>query len=167
VATSLRARRNTKGAAAVEFALVAPLLFLVMFGVIQYGLWFNDSLNTRQGVREAARMGVVANYGATTECASTSGMDKLACETVRQIDALTGAEYVKVTAASWSKGQPLVVCAYVNTDGGVGLLPMPNDGWIFSRTEMSIEDAATTPSPLSGTSSPALPADAPAWPAGC
>jgi Flp pilus assembly protein TadG len=167
VATSLRRRRDTKGAAAVEFALVAPILFTVMFGIIQYGMWFNDSLNTRQGVREAARMGVVANYGASTACASMTEMNRLACETVQQIDALTGVEYVKTSAASWSQGEPLVVCAFVKTDGGVGLLPMPNDGWIFSRTEMSIEEALTEPDPLSGESTPALPDEAPDWPTGC
>jgi TadE-like protein len=158
--------RPESGAAAVEFALVAPILFMVMFGIIQYGLWFNDSLNTRQGVRETARMGVVGNFGATTDCSSSTGMQKLSCEGVGQIDALTGAEYVKVKVASWTKGSPLVVCAYVHTDGAVGLLPMPSDGWIFSRTEMSIETATPVPTPLTGTSS-TLPAGAPAWPSGC
>lgn len=158
--------RSDSGAAAVEFALVAPILFLVMFGILQYGLWFNDSLNTRQGVRETARMGVVGNLGATTGCSSSTGMQKLACEGVSQIDALTGTEYVKVHATSWTKGSPLVVCAYVHTDGGVGILPTPNDGWIFSKTEMSIEKVTPVPSPLTGTSS-SLPAGAPAWPTGC
>jgi hypothetical protein len=165
VTTRFRSRRDETGAAAVEFALVTPILFLLVFGIIQYGLWFNDSLNTRQGVREAARMGVVGNYGATAGCAG-SGMQKLACEATQQIDAVTGTEYVKVNAASWTKGQPLVVCAYVKSDGGVGLLPMPGGGWIFSRTQMSIEKATPAPSPLAGLSS-ALPAGAPAWPSGC
>jgi Flp pilus assembly pilin Flp len=158
--------RSESGAAAVEFALVAPILFLVMFGILQYGLWFNDSLDTRQGVRETARMGVVGNLGTTSGCASNTGMQKLACEGVAQIDALTGTEYVKVKAASWTKGSPLVVCAYVHTDGGVGILPTPKDGWIFSRTQMSIEKVSPVPSPLTGTSS-ALPADGPTWPASC
>ena len=35
----------------------------LVFGIIDYGLWFSDSLSTRQGVREAARQGVVANFG--------------------------------------------------------------------------------------------------------
>ena len=52
--------RSDGGATAVEFALVAPILLLLVFGIIEYGLWFSDSLATRQGVREAARQGVVA-----------------------------------------------------------------------------------------------------------
>ena len=55
--------RRDDGATAVEFALVVPILLLLVFGIIEYGLWFSDSLSTRQGVREAARQGVVANFG--------------------------------------------------------------------------------------------------------
>ena len=156
-------RRSSRGAAAVEFALVMPILFLIMFGIIQYGLWFNDSLNTRQGVREGARLGVVQSFS-ETGC-SGSDMQKLACKTTKRIDALSGTAYVKVSASSWAKGQPLTVCALVKTDIP-GLLPMPSDGWIFSKTQMSIEKTTTTPSPLTATSA-ALPAGAPSWPTGC
>ncbi len=139
-----------------------PILFLVMFGILQYGLYFNDSLNTRQGVREAARQGVVRNF--TAPGCSGTDMEKLRCAAVQQIDALTGAEYVKVVRpATWARAQPLIVCALVKTDGGVGLLPMPNNGWIVSSTQMSIEQDAT-PLPTGTTTSDSLPAGAPAYP---
>ena len=32
-----------------------------------------------------------------------------------------------------------MVCAMVRSEGGIGLLPMPNDGLITSKTQMSIE----------------------------
>lgn len=160
-----RTLRRHRGAAAVEFALVMPILFLIVFGILQYGLYFSDSLDTRQGVREGARMGVIGQF-TSTGCTATGDLDKLACKTKNQISALTGDEYVKVSASSWTKGTPLVVCALVKSEGGVGLLPMPNNGWIFSRTEMSIEKATPAPSPLTGTSG-ALPVGAPSWPSGC
>ena len=81
-----------------------PILFLVMFGIIQYGLYFNDSLNTRQGVREGARLGVVGNFANEGTCTSADNMAKLACKTGLRIDALTGDAYIKVSAASWAKG---------------------------------------------------------------
>ena len=38
------------------------------------------------------------------------------------------------------------MCALVKSDGVIGLLPMPNGGWISSTTQMSIEqDAAPLP----------------------
>ncbi|MFI5073895.1 MAG: TadE family protein [Actinomycetales bacterium] len=42
-------RHRDRGAAIVEFAIVIPLLLALLFGVVDYGLWFNDSLSVRQG----------------------------------------------------------------------------------------------------------------------
>ena len=36
----LRRRRGEQGAAAVEFALIAMILFTLLFGIIQFSLWF-------------------------------------------------------------------------------------------------------------------------------
>lgn len=159
-------RRGTEGAAVVEFALVMPILFTVMFGILQYGLWFNDSLNARQGVREAARQGVVRTFptGAQPCATEPTDMDKLRCSAKNQIGAITGTEYVKVVRpATWQKTAPLIVCTLVKSDGGVGLLPMPNGGWIASSTQMSIEQDAT-PLPTGATNQDTLPVGAPAYP---
>lgn len=147
--------RTQSGAATVEFALVCTLLFSIMFGILQYGLFFNDALSTRQGVREGARMGVVRNFPA---CGGQStDMDKLRCSTKKQIDALTPDVYVKVVRpATWAKTQPLIVCAMVKSNGAIGLLPMPNGGWTSSLTQMSIEQDAT-PLPTGTTTSDTLP----------
>lgn len=158
----LRHRRDVtdeRGAAAVEFALVSSILFVIMFGVIQYGLYFNDSLSTRQGVREGARMGVVRNFTGDPACASQpDDMAKLRCATKGQIGAPTGVAYVKVVRpTTWARTQPLIVCAMVKSNGAAGLLPMPNGGWTSSRTQMSIEQDAT-PLPTGSTTSDPLPA---------
>jgi Flp pilus assembly protein TadG len=51
--------KNEKGAAAVEFAVVLPLLLLLIFGMIEFGLLiYNKAMITNAG-REAARAGVV------------------------------------------------------------------------------------------------------------
>jgi hypothetical protein len=123
----------------VEFALVSSVLFLLLFGIIQYGLYFNDSLNTRQGVREGARKAVVENFAFATGCSTGANSQQLRCSTAKDIGAVSGDAYVKVTASSWAKGSPVKVCAMVHSDGVIGLLPMPNGGWILSKTEMSIE----------------------------
>lgn len=126
------------GAAALEFALVSTVFFTLVFGMLQYGLWFNDALNTRQGVREGARTGVVESFPACASASTNSA--RLICRTKDNIGAITGPAYVRVLAPEgWSTGKPLTVCAMVKSDGGVGLLPMPDGGWITSRTSMSIE----------------------------
>ena len=140
--------RNGKdsGAAAVEFALVVPVLLMILFGIIDYGLLFNNSLSVKQGVREAARQGVVANYG--TACSMTwstlpsANMQKLGCTVVDRTSAVSGGTYVKIKVpGGWVKGQSLVVCEMVKTTGVTGLTPMPSGGIVISKVEMSIEKA--------------------------
>lgn len=56
-----RGRTRTDGAAAVEFALVAPLFIILVFGLISFGIVFAQNLALGNGAREAARSGVVEN----------------------------------------------------------------------------------------------------------
>lgn len=148
---ALARRACETGAAAVEFALVSILVFPLLFAIIEYGLWFNDSLNVRQGVREGARAGVVKNF----DQAGCSGndMEKLACKTKKQIGAITGSTKVKIlTPEGWEKTEPLVVCAMVRSST-IGLVPLPDDRMIRSRTEMSIEVTDSAPNALNYTDS--------------
>jgi Flp pilus assembly pilin Flp len=147
-ATFVRRTRLERGAAAVEFALISLILMPLALGIVAYGLWFNDSLNVRQGVREGARAGVVKNFSATG--CTGHDMAVLACKTKRQIGAVTGDSYVKIsTPEGWTKAGPLVVCAMVKSN--VGIAPLPNHGVIQSRTEMAIEITDSLPNALSYT----------------
>ena len=60
--------RDERGAALVEFAIVMPLLFLLLFGVIEFAIAFNDYQSIRQGARDGARQAVVKDYGSTVSC---------------------------------------------------------------------------------------------------
>jgi Flp pilus assembly protein TadG len=48
--------RSERGAAAVEAALVTPLLILLVFGIVEYGMLFKDSLAVTSSIRSAARI---------------------------------------------------------------------------------------------------------------
>jgi Flp pilus assembly protein TadG len=48
-----------KGASAVEFALVLPLLMLILFGIIEFGFIMYDKAIVTNASREAARRGIV------------------------------------------------------------------------------------------------------------
>jgi len=51
-----RQRRHQRGAVAVEAALLTPLLLLLFFGIIEFGMLFKDYLSVTSSVRAGARM---------------------------------------------------------------------------------------------------------------
>ncbi len=56
---ALRRREGQEGAAAVEFAIVAVLLFMLVFGIIDFGFGLWDWNNSVNAAREGARKGAV------------------------------------------------------------------------------------------------------------
>jgi Flp pilus assembly protein TadG len=57
--------RQERGAAAVEFAIVASVLVMLVFGILEFGLAFWQVQNLRSATREGAR--VAAVRGTTTQ----------------------------------------------------------------------------------------------------
>ena len=53
-------KSNEKGGAAVEFALVLPMLFLVLFAIIEYGWLLTNQIVLTNAVSEGARAGIKA-----------------------------------------------------------------------------------------------------------
>ncbi|MBF4160458.1 TadE/TadG family type IV pilus assembly protein [Nocardioides acrostichi] len=58
--SAFRGRRDQQGAAAVEFALVAPLLLTLVFGIIAFGFMLSFRQGLSQAAAEAARAAAVA-----------------------------------------------------------------------------------------------------------
>jgi hypothetical protein len=144
-------RGRDRGAAAVELALVMPVLFMLLMGIINYGLWFNDSLQLRQGVREAARQAVVLVPFSGSGCSGT-GMNNVACGTKSQTATTGGVASVRIlTPDGWVRGHQVVVCAMVKSRNFTGFVPLPSGGVIRSKTTMSIESITPVPSPTSYT----------------
>jgi Flp pilus assembly protein TadG len=50
---------DEKGASAVEFAIILPLLVVFVFGIIEFGIIFYDKAMITNASREGARMGIV------------------------------------------------------------------------------------------------------------
>jgi TadE-like protein len=155
------------GAAAVEFALVLPVLMLLIMGIINYGLWFNDSLQLRQGIREAARQAVVLVPFSGTGCVGTTGMTNVECGTKSQTVTTGGVASVHIlTPDGWVRGHQVVVCAWVKSTNLTGFVPLPAGGIIKSKTSMSIESVPTpAPSPTSYTADPPPPSET--WESWC
>ena len=54
--------KNQKGAALVEFAIVLPLLLMLVFGMIEFSIMFYDKAVITNASREGARAGIVYRF---------------------------------------------------------------------------------------------------------
>ena len=154
---------HDRGAAAVEFALVVPLLLLLVFGIIDYGRFFFDSVSLRQGAREGARQAVVQIYGGkqagTGALCNTLGTvgavgAKIACSAKAASDITIGIPWVYIpaitpttTPKNWVLGKQLLVCM-LSLEKGTGLVPFPAGGILKTKTYMSIEVDSTQVDPF-------------------
>jgi Flp pilus assembly protein TadG len=55
-------RKREQGQTMAEFTLVLPVLAILLFGVIQFGIVFNNYLAVTDAVRAGARQAAVARY---------------------------------------------------------------------------------------------------------
>jgi Flp pilus assembly protein TadG len=69
-------RKQRRGAAAVEFAVVAPVFFLLVFGMIEYGRMVMVQQIVTNAAREGTRTAVLD--GATTSSTQTAAINAMA-----------------------------------------------------------------------------------------
>jgi hypothetical protein len=143
--------RGDSGAAALEFGLVVPVLLLLAFGIIDYGMFFTDSLGARDGVRQAARQGVVDDIPAacpsgTKVAGEDNELARLACIAVDETGSIGGTAYARSSSIrARSRGDDLLVCVAVTGEGVTGYVPMPNAHTVRARLHMRVEQPATDP----------------------
>ena len=77
------------GAAMVEFALVLPILALLLFGIIEFGSAYSQTLNIRHGAREGSRL-VAVNYNPSGQTGQTQA-NTVAAAICNQMDLVRGA----------------------------------------------------------------------------
>ena len=161
-----RARRS-RGAALLEFALVFPILVLLLFGTVDFGIALLNLNTTKQGAREGARQAVVANFGSSTSCVATpdsiSGeARKLICLVKNRIGLNSTDTRLKINFPDANQvGDSLLVCAQYPMRSTTGLLaPALNGRVIRTKVEMRIEK---TDNNLVAVSETALPGQNWSW----
>lgn len=90
-----------------EFALVLPILALLLFGVIQFGITFNNYLTLTDAVRAGARKGAVARHLTTNREAAVTQAVVTASTDLNESDL-----NVAVTVSpGWEQGADVTVTA--------------------------------------------------------
>ncbi len=69
--------RTERGAVAVEFALVLPLLVAMLLGIMEFGLMYNGQVSVTNAAREAARTMAVTNDAAAARAAARAAAPSL------------------------------------------------------------------------------------------
>src|SRR5712691_10515823 len=95
----LRSGSADRGAAAVEFALLLPILLLIVFGIIDFGRAYNAQVTLTQAAREGVRLaalsqpGVVARTQGAAAPLSGVGVSVTACPAGSTGDAVVQTSY--------------------------------------------------------------------------
>lgn len=107
-----QSRDGERGQSLVEFALIAPLLFLLLFAVIQFGFLMGGQIGLTNGVRETAR------YAATLPNATTAQV-RTELLTKQLPKAVPGFRGGNIVAASTT----VTYCWYPNPNNVAGTFP--------------------------------------------
>lgn len=137
--------RGEQGTALLEFALLVPVLLMLVFGVIQYGLYFWAMQGGSDIARDAVRLSAV---GVPGDCVG------LRDEVQRQVEALNGfGESVSVTRtyldtapAGINVGDIVeVTVEFRSVDLNLPFVPFVDDGVIESTVQARVEFVPTSP----------------------
>jgi Flp pilus assembly protein TadG len=121
-----RAWNERRGAAVVEFAVVAPLLILLAFGIIEFGRGMMVQQVLTNGAREGARKAVL--HGATTSDVNTT------IDNYMSNSGITGyTKQVSPNPATASAGTGVKVTVSVPYSS-VTWLPIGSVNWLKNKT---------------------------------
>jgi len=56
----MKSLKNEKGQSLVEFAILLPVLLLLLMGILEFGLMLNSYMTINNSAREGARLGIVS-----------------------------------------------------------------------------------------------------------
>ncbi len=72
-----RRERPERGAAAVEFALLLPILILLVFGIVEFGRAYNTKVTLTHAAREGVRVLAITQDSAAAAGAAVSAATSL------------------------------------------------------------------------------------------
>lgn len=70
-------RASERGAVAVEFALLAPVLIMILLGIMEFGRAYNVQVSLTNAAREGVRSMAINNSQATARAAAKNAATRL------------------------------------------------------------------------------------------
>jgi Flp pilus assembly protein TadG len=123
--------KNQQGQSMTEFALVLPILVILLFGVIQFGIVFNNYITVTDAVRAGARKGAVGRHLQNPNAAVEQSVRDAATD-LRQSDLNVS------VASSWQPGETVTVTgSYPYSISLLGLVV--KSGRLTSTTKERVE----------------------------
>ena len=96
--------KNESGQTLTEFALVLPILALLLFSVIQFGIAFNNHITLTDAVRAGARKGAVSRRLQNPQAAVTSSVRNSATD-------LKSSDLQITVTSTWAQSSDVTVTA--------------------------------------------------------
>ena len=126
--------KNERGQALTEFALVLPIIALLLFGVIQFGIAFNNYITLTDAVRAGARKGAVARHLTVNREAA---VEQTVIDAATDLDP-TDLDVTVGVSPGWEQGADVTVTA--TYPYSINLLGVPiKNGLLTSTTTERVE----------------------------
>lgn len=100
--------RDDRGAAAVEFALVLPLLLLIVFGIVDFGRAYNARITLSHAAREAVRVWALGGTADETTAAAQAAATGLSGVTATTTACTFGSPTTVTVTATFTFSAPLI-----------------------------------------------------------
>jgi hypothetical protein len=128
--------RKDRGANLVEFALIAPFLILLLFGIIELGFFIGEWNEVKHGAHEGARLAAVNDASLITN--TCDSMDLHGGGTVVTLDFTDGA-----SGAIGDQAKIVVTASNIDSLSGLGLIEVFLPTSISADAEFRLEQPST------------------------
>jgi Flp pilus assembly protein TadG len=115
--------RDERGQAMTEFAIVLPILIVLLFGIVQFGILFNNYVTLTDAARAGARAAAVSRQDGDPSGTATAAVRSSA-------NGLNQATLGVQVSSTWAPGDPVTVQA--TYPYSISLL-----GWIVSSGSLT------------------------------
>jgi Flp pilus assembly protein TadG len=124
--------RSERGQAMAEFAIILPILLVLLLGIVQFGLVYNNWVTLTDAVRAGARKAAVSRTD------SNRNADVITAVKSAATDLSASKLTVDTPVSTWSPGDTVKVCAHYPYS--ISLLP----GTTWGVSKSGSLDSCTT-----------------------